>query len=110
MRLRFAIEYTLMPNGVRAYVPIGIWAYNLESDIPDAEARFLPGYEDRADHANDVINEVVEAGKIPEGWLEHQAETIGDYTGAFGAITDVDKYGSVVELLDRFIELIGKIR
>lgn len=106
MNIRFAVEYALMVTGVRAYEPIGIWAYNLDPDVMQAEARFLPGHDARAEHADEVINEAVEAGRIPEGWLDNQAEIIGDYTGAFGKITDTDKYATIGDLLDAFEEKI----
>lgn len=114
MNIRFAIEYGLMPNGIRAYVPIGIWAHSLDARLPDAwapagtppapdaEVRFLPGHEGRAAYANEALNTIVEVGVIPEEWLENEAEAIGDYVGAFGKITDTDQYATVPELLDAF--------
>jgi len=97
MKLRYMIDYVYdekrFEKGLDPYVPAGLWVVTPTG----FDMGYLPGFEEREDEVNWMLNDWIEQGVTPwrnEGFLEYWQEGRSPYRGAFGNIIETDQYES----------------
>ena len=106
MKVRFMIDYvfdeTRHDRGLDPYVPCGVWVVGDSFD-----AGYLPGFSEREEELNWLVNDWVEQGVEPwknEGFLEYWQEARSPYRGMFGVIQAGEcehEAACVIQALDR---------
>ena len=108
MRIRYFIEYKRIDPNKWEMIPIGVWAHGVD-DRSALEMGYLPGFDVEEWDAQCVINRIVEQGirEFPEEFLDSHRDAVSVYLGSRTKVLEVEKYGSVTELVD---DVIGQIK
>ena len=95
MKLRYMIDFVYdekqEERGLSPYVPAGVWVVTPTG----FDFGYLPGFEEREDEVNWMLNDWIEQGITPwrnEGFLEYWQESRSPYRGTFGEIVETDQY------------------
>jgi len=95
MKLRYMIDYVYdekrFEKGLDPYVPAGLWVVTPTG----FDAGYLPGFEEREDEVNWLVNGWVEQDTKPclnPGFMEYWRESRSPYRGAFGETIETDEY------------------
>ena len=95
MNLRYMIDYVYddkrFEKGLDPYVPAGVWVVTPTG----FDMGYLPGFEEREDEVNWMLNDWIEQDVAPwrnEGFLEYWRESRSPYRGAFGEIIETEEY------------------
>ena len=95
MKLRYMIDYVFDEKrderGLDPYVPAGVWVVTPTG----FDMGYLPGFDEREDEVNWMLNDWIEQGIDPwfnEGFLEYWQESRSPYRGTFGEIIETDEH------------------
>ena len=95
MKLRYMIDYVYdekcFAKGLDPYVPAGVWVVTPTG----FDFEYLPGFEEREDEVNWLLNDWIEQGIDPwlnKGFLEYWQESRSPYSGNFGEIVETEEY------------------
>ena len=96
MKLRYMVEYALRDR-IRAprYDPIGVWVQGPGPGL-DLVIEFLPGHGDAREHADWIVNRLVEndTRSLPEDFLDYHQATLSPYRGIRGPVAETDEHPS----------------
>jgi len=109
MKLKHMIDFVYdekrFAKGLDPYVPAGVWVVTPTS----FDMGYLPGFEEREDEVNWLLNDWIEQGIDPwlkEGFLEYWQESRSPYRGAFGETVETDEYKNSSKCIE---DLLGKL-
>lgn len=95
MRLRYMTHWKL--KGINGKSPstvfAGVWVQgpDLRGDL---DYRYLPGFPEEEERANETINAIVErGGTVPEDFFENLSNS--GYLDAWGPVVETDEYDSI---------------
>jgi hypothetical protein len=94
----FVYDEARFDKGLDPYVPAGVWVVTPTG----FDFAYLPGFEERDDEVNWMLNDWVEQGIKPwlnEGFLEYWQESRSLYRGTFGEIDDTYQYEKSCECI-----------
>ena len=107
MKLRYMIDYVYdekrFEKGLDPYVPAGLWVVTPTG----FDAGYLPGFEDREDEVNWMLNDWIEQNVTPwrnEEFLEYWQESRSPYRGAFGETVETEEYESSGKCIEAVME------
>ena len=106
MKVRYMIDHVFddarHERGLDPYVPCGVWVVGDRFD-----AGYLPGFDEREDEVNWLVNGWVEQGIEPwktEGFLDYWRDARSPYRGMFGDIQTAEfehEVACVKSVIDR---------
>jgi len=106
MKLRYMIDYVFddkrHERGLDPYVPAGLWVVTPTG----FDAGYLPGFEEREDEVNWLVNGWVEQDIKPclnPGFMEYWQESRSPYRGTFGDIIESEQYENSGECIKAII-------
>ena len=108
MKLRYMIDYVFddkrHERSLDPYVPAGVWVVTPTS----FDFGYLPGFEEREDEVNWLLNGWIEQGIEPwcnEGFLEYWRESRSPMRGVFGEVVETEYENSYIYIEIVLIEL-----
>lgn len=111
MKLRYMIDYVYdekrFEKGLDPYVPCGLWVVTPTG----FDAGYLPGFDEREDEVNWLVNGWVEQNIKPclnPGFLEYWQESRSPYRGMFGSIENTDFFDTSSALIEQILHAIQK--
>jgi len=111
MKLRYMIDYVYdakrFEKDLDPYVPAGLWVVTPTG----FDAGYLPGFEERDDEVNWLVNDWVEKDIKPclnPGFMEYWRESRSPYRGAFGETIETSQFVSSYELIHHVLAKLTK--
>ncbi len=111
MKIKYMIDFvydgTRFDKGLDPYVPAGVWVVTPTG----FDFGYLPGFEEREDEVNWMLNDWVEQGIKPwlnEGFLEYWQESRSPYRGTFGDIVETDRYENASKCIEAVLDTLRK--
>ena len=107
MKLRYMIDFVfdkkLDERGLSPYVPAGVWVVTPTG----FDFGYLPGFEEREDEVNWMLNDWIEQGITPwrnEGFLEYWQESRSPYRGTYGEVVETEEYANSGECVQAVLD------
>ena len=112
MKLRYMVDYVFddarFEKGLDPYVAAGVWVVTPTG----FDMGYLPGFEEREDEVNWMLNDWIEKGIDPwlnEGFLEYWRESRSPYSGSFGEILETMEFEGSGNCIEAVLGQLGKV-